>query len=118
MRADKITGDVVSFTEIDKLLDPFALCCRWSTNLERRRDAFDRFNGVSIELEVFALTSAPKLLQVGFVPDFKKPFGDFSLAVTIDEMRYKTIDELRPLFVIFRRRHIGFVGEDCALARS
>src|SRR6185369_7334326 len=86
MRADKIARDVVSIAEIDKLLDPLTLCRRWSTNLERRRDAFDRFNRVSIEFEVFALSSTPKLLQIGFIPDFKKPLADFPFTVTIDEM--------------------------------
>src|SRR6185295_14570010 len=118
MCADKIAGDVVSIAEIDKLLDPFTLRCRWSTNLERRRHAYDRINRVSIKFEVFALTSAPKLLQIRLIPDFKKPLFDFPFAVTIDEMSYQALDEPRPLFVIFRRRHIRFVTEDCSLARS
>src|ERR1700752_2484293 len=116
--ADKIAGDVVSITEIDKLLDPFALRCRRSANLQRRRDGFDRVNCASIKFEVFALTAAPKRLQIGFIPDFKKPTADFSFAVTIDKMRYQTLDEHRPLFVIFWRRHISFVPEYGSLARS
>ena len=118
MSADEIARNVVALAEVDKLLDPLTLRCRWPTDLERRRNFFDRISGVSIKLEVFALTSAPKLFQIRLIPDFKKPLADFPFAVTIDPVRYQTLDKSRPLFVIFRRRHIRFVAENSSACRK
>src|SRR5215216_6893785 len=80
MCADEIGRNVVAFTKVDELFNPFALRSRGSPDLQRRRHFFDHFSGITIELEIIALAATPELFQVRFVPDFEKPSTDFALA--------------------------------------
>ena len=96
MRADEIRRHVVALTEVDKLFYPLALGCGRSADLERWRDLLDRFSRVTIELEVFALSSGPKRFQIWLIPDFKQPFTHFLLTVTLNPVRNQTLDQRSP----------------------
>ena len=110
---DEVDGDVVCLGVGEEGRDPCGLRGGRAADLEARRDGLERAGGVVVELEVGGLlgVAAPEV-DVGLVPDFELPGGDFVDAVARDEVlrrrRWIIASQMR---VVLRRRDVGLVPE-------
>ena len=83
----KIHGNVFFFAVREETVHPSCLCGGGAADAEAGGDTFDGTSGVVVELVVgvFARIAGPEV-DVGLVPDFEIPLGDFVDAVALDEM--------------------------------
>ena len=81
--------------------DPRGLRGGWAADLQARRDRFQRACGVVVEFEVGGLLGiANPEVDVGFVPHFELPGGDFVDAVALDEVLSEGGDHRVPQRVV------------------
>src|SRR5438067_4565108 len=73
-----------------------------STDAGIRKSSQNRINTEVIQFEVFLGSSLP-IADVRLVPHFPEPRLDFALAIPLAQMANELIDQLRPLWIAFRR---------------
>ena len=84
MSADEVGGQAVLLAEGQELWHPGVLSGRRAADSKRCIHALDRFDGVTIELEVVFLLTVAEGFEIRFVPDFKKPAADLGQAIALD----------------------------------
>ena len=81
---DEVDRDVFGLGVREEWRDPRGLRGGWPAHLQAGRDGFERARGVVVELEVGGLfRGAHPEVDVGLVPDFELPGGDFIEAVAL-----------------------------------
>ena len=109
---DEVDGDVVGVDVLEEGRDPCGLRGRGASDLETRGDGLEIARGVVIELKVGLLfwIATPEV-EVGFVPDFELPGGDFVDAVACDEVGGESLDHGVPEDVVPGRGDVGMAEE-------
>ncbi|GAB7545817.1 hypothetical protein CS8_055000 [Cupriavidus sp. 8B] len=115
--ADGIDGKPVLLAIADELVNPGILRGRGAADLQAIVDALDRVDCGAIEREIALLVAGPELSQIGFVPDFEQPLGDFGDAIARDPMAYQFMDQQAPLPIIRWRGYVGTIVKYGSRAR-
>jgi len=109
---DEVDGDVFRPDVGEERRDPRCLRRGWAADLQAGRDGFERAGGVVIELKVGGLFGiADPEVDVGLVPDFELPGGDFVEAVSLDQVLSEGGNHRVPERVVAGGRDIGLVPE-------
>ncbi len=112
MGGDEVDGDVVGGGVGEELGDPGGGGGCGATYAEARADCLEVAGGVVVELEVGGLAgdAAPEV-DVGFIPDFEVPLGDFVDAVAVDEVLGEGGHEVVPALHALGGRDVLLVPE-------
>src|SRR6185437_5478716 len=112
MSGDEIDGDVIFGAEVEEFRDPRGSGSGWASYSEAWADGLQVARGVGVEVEVrFLAGNAAPEVDVGFVPDFEVPLGDFLDAVAVDEMLRESLHQLIPLLHALGGRDVLLVPE-------
>jgi hypothetical protein len=95
---------------LQELRDPLGCGSGGTAYSEARADGLECASGVIVEIEVRLLSrDAVPEVDVGFIPHFEVPLGDFLDAVTVNEVLGEVLDEVIPSLHALWWRDILFI---------
>src|SRR5215469_6969735 len=110
MCGNKIQRDIFACAMFDECIHPRCLCGCRTSHAKPSIYFFDRVGSVIVKLPIsilFRLTRPE--IDVGLIPDFEIPFGNFSGAISLNQVPGKSRDKLVPFVPTFWRRDIRFI---------
>ena len=120
MTRNKVEGHTVFAAEGDKFGNPAKSCGGRAANLVLGGNSLDgaRRAFVYFEIIVHSVVGAEEAVEVGLVPNLKKPFFYLGFAIALGNVTNKRFDYLSPLSVIFRRSVIHLPPKNSIVAAS
>src|ERR1700739_3662043 len=97
MGRNQIERNLVLHTKVDKGLNPFRCCGRWSADAKPRINQLNRTSSSLVEFAIrLELRPACPEIDIRFVPNFEEPLYHFVDAVALDEVLYESENEFVP----------------------
>ena len=94
MACDKIERNIIGAAILDKFFDPLHACRCGAADFIIGIYIFNGTRGTfvksKISIDIFVFRK--EIFVIRFVPDFKIPFFDFFLAVSVSDVAYECID--------------------------
>jgi hypothetical protein len=109
---DEVDGGMFFCGVCEEIVDPVGGRGGRAADAQARVNGFESAGGVVVKIEIGGLLGiAGPEVDVGLIPDFEIPAGDFVDAVAIDEEPGETADENVPLRVVLGRGDVLLVPE-------
>src|SRR5215472_3841575 len=114
MCGNKIQRDIFGCAMFDECIHPRRLCGCRTSHAKPSIYFFDRVGSVIVKLPIsilFRLTRPE--IDVGLIPDFEIPFGNFIGAISLNQMPGKSRNKLVPFVPTFGGETFGLYQKGC-----